>query len=766
VAQRFAPFMVQNTFSIPMDFKKLMRRTPTFNLHIDTWDVAHGQQLVGRETIDLNSLGEARCPSDGASALPFDPASADCRLLQTLAEFDPEGPPDGIARTTAVDVRTDRFKVLYFDLPGHDPETWKATYVNPVTDQLLAEYQNAIKVYAHPFIHEIYDTQGQVQGYEFVIQYWFYYPLNDGGNNHEGDWEHIDVLIAPRARVDRFLRDEDVRAILAGQGLTDQATDQQLVIRRVEYYFHHKVMTMDYTRPNVYLPYNAWDQEVEALTHEQIGVTKLWEWIRRNAYRDSSGTSVNTHPIAYIGADNKGLDQLISPPGGRNQDSHGTFPFPGLYKTVGPAGSAEQIREHFDHWKWFANLPASRAKNSLGLGAGHVVLFDESSLLKLVPDWERVLPLVRSDPDARRDWAWLVLPVRWGYPASASPLAGLVANADMGNVGPVGPAFNDGWNRTGTARGFEQYEPHVLPSLFPVEPQDGFSNSLGYFNLIPAIANLPPLDLIWRVVALPFRATLKRQDPIYYPEQAVPFRFVGITGGPTYTTTPEDTWFAVAHLTDNNAVDFDGAKLPSGLVEIAAGILARDSLEGADIPHQSMSEGGWGVQAQVAFYIGRHFVSSTGFRHATYVTGFDQPLTTGGTYQFRSDVNWWDLTGNIRYDLFTGGFKPYITLGYGVNWYRLENMTSDGEPFQEPTGDWINNFWPPTWLYGGGAELMLVQSVSPIPRGIDLGIKAEWMWLSGPTGINLPGVLSLQTFREVPSRWVRGALNLSLTVSF
>ena len=47
-----------------------------------------------------------------------------------------------------------------------------------------------------------------------VIQYWFYYPFRDFANDHEGDWEHIDVW------------------------LTD-GRPQYAQLNRVTYYFHH-----------------------------------------------------------------------------------------------------------------------------------------------------------------------------------------------------------------------------------------------------------------------------------------------------------------------------------------------------------------------------------------------------------------------------------------------------------------------------------------------------------------------------------------------
>lgn len=348
-----------------------------------------------------------------------------------------------------------------------------------------------------------------------------------------------------------------------------------------------------------------------------------------------------------------------------------------------------------------------------------------------------------------------------------APLAGLIDYADMGNVGPVGPAYNAGWNRPGTGRGFEVYSPNQLSSFFPLEPQDGFSNNLGFFNFLPLTANLPPFDLVWRVAALPFRSIFKRQDPIYYPDRGVPFRFLGISGGPMYTAVPEKLWVIVTHLSDENSIEVEpDAFLPRQVLEIADDILTLDSTGAEQFANTPVAFAGWGAQMHADFYIGPRFMSSTGIRHSRHMAGFDQPLATGAIYEFRGVVNWWDLTGSVRYDLLTGGLKPYLKGGYGVNWYRLEDMTSDGEPLDEPEGPWIKNFWPPTWHYGFGAELMILQSIAPVPRGIDVGIRAEFEWISSPTGIDLPDVFSIATLREVPNRWVRRSTNFLLTVSF
>ena len=765
LAMRFAPFLVQNTFSVPLDFKAFWRSRKTFLLHIDTWELARGRQLSDTETLDMNSLGRSSCPGDAVRMQPRDPTSPDCRLVELLEDFDPYQPTATLSRVTAIPIDRDQVTVMYFDMPGYDEASWKAAWVNPSTNRLRQEHQPFLKIYAHPFIHEESPEERAPGGYEFVIQYWFYYGLNDGGNNHEGDWEHINVVVAPRGRVTRALDEDDIRAILAGEGLDDASGDEQLVIRRVEYYLHHKLMVLDYSRPNVYLERDAWRVEIANLIGEQMSEEWIWQHIRRAAYQSAAETVVNTHPIAYIGGDNKGLDQLIATPGGRNQDSHATYPFPGLYKEIGPTGSAEAIRQSFNHWRWYADPPSDGVTGKNAFRAGAATLFDQPDMVEVVPDWERVLPLVRTFADARREWAWLVLPVRWGYPASPSPAAGLVEYADMGNVGPIGPAYNAGWNRVGTGSGFELYNPHVLPGLFPTAPEDTFGNQLGFLNVIPLIGNLPPLDFLWRIVALPFRSVLSRQDRMFYPSEKVPERFLGIAGGPSYEMIPEDMATAVFHTPEE--YQSSEPSLTPQLIEVLADIIALDTGGIAGGLTENFADPAWAISAQTAFYIGTRFVSTTGFRHARHDVGFRINVDTRPEpYEFRAQTNMWDITGNVRYNLATGTLKPYLKAGYGVNWYRLENMTSDGEALQEPTGPWINNFWPLTWQYGGGLEFLMLKGFAPVPRGFDLGIRADWLWFNGPRGVEFPGGVTLASVRDAPKRVVRGTLNLSATLSF
>ena len=118
-----------------------------------------------------------------------------------------------------------------------------------------------------------------------------------------------------------------------------------------------------------------------------------------------------------------GIDQVMRHPGHSNQVSNGTYPFRGLYKNVGPAGAAEKISEGFAHRAYFAaGLHASLVPKK-GFQRGSVIGFAVPDRIEIVPDGERVVCLVKKNAQARRDWAWLVLPIRWGYPPPRSGIS-------------------------------------------------------------------------------------------------------------------------------------------------------------------------------------------------------------------------------------------------------------------------------------------------------------------------------------------------------
>ena len=331
LAVRFAPYLVLNSTLIPMDFRLFMEREEVFPLFVDSWDVSRDMpRRVRSEEIDWHAL--SRSTSEAGSQVP-DADRSDCRLLSLLETFDPFA-PGAAYRSGAVAPEAAKHKVMFFDFPGDGEKTWRQEYVDQISKALPRSYEDFAKVFVHPFVESVRSSVTGHRGYAFVLQYWFFYPYNDGSNNHEGDWEHINVFVKPLDKLHEPLSKTDVRRILAGGGSSDTAPDR-LVIQRVDYYFHHKVMTLDYTRPNVYQSRGEWESELKNTKIEHAEEKWLCSEIRDRAYWDDNETIINTHPIGFIGGDDKGLGQLLKPPGGSNQASNGTYPFSGFYKNVG-----------------------------------------------------------------------------------------------------------------------------------------------------------------------------------------------------------------------------------------------------------------------------------------------------------------------------------------------------------------------------------------------------------------------------------------------
>jgi hypothetical protein len=117
----------------------------------------------------------------------------------------------------------------------------------------------------------------------------------------------------------------------------------------------------------------------------------------------------------------------------------------------------------------------------------------------LVPDWERIHPLLATSAVARREWSWLVLPMRFGFPAAVSPGGGAVAHADVGNISPEGPVFQPTWNHVGTLSGRRAYMPNVLRVvLAPTTPWDKLRSGWGVLNVPLALLGFMPG---WNVAA-------------------------------------------------------------------------------------------------------------------------------------------------------------------------------------------------------------------------------------------------------------------------
>ena len=71
LAIRFAPYLVQNTTSAPIDFRVYIGRGTSFPLYIDTWNIATPKpELVNADLIDFSSLAGSDCRLDRKAAVP------------------------------------------------------------------------------------------------------------------------------------------------------------------------------------------------------------------------------------------------------------------------------------------------------------------------------------------------------------------------------------------------------------------------------------------------------------------------------------------------------------------------------------------------------------------------------------------------------------------------------------------------------------------------------------------------------------------------
>ncbi len=69
-------------------------------------------------------------------------------------------------------------------ISNHDPSSWRTYFEQVILPQNL-----------EPTVYFNIITQTLGGDLYTLIQYWFYYPFNDASNIHEGDWEHIAILL-------------------------------------------------------------------------------------------------------------------------------------------------------------------------------------------------------------------------------------------------------------------------------------------------------------------------------------------------------------------------------------------------------------------------------------------------------------------------------------------------------------------------------------------------------------------------------------------
>ena len=148
----------------------------------------------------------------------------------------------------------------HFDYPGKREkgpasENWYDYYFSTTDSLAGANFDNT--AYVH-----IFESGSQV-----IIQYYYFYPFNDFQNNHEGDWQHVNIIVTSR---------DTATAELAG----------------IDYKFHGKGLTYAGIRGRIFNPQ----------TH----------------FAPAEG---GTHPVVYVGAGSHGG----YPTGGNYPDPGGTI---------------------------------------------------------------------------------------------------------------------------------------------------------------------------------------------------------------------------------------------------------------------------------------------------------------------------------------------------------------------------------------------------------------------------------------------------------
>lgn len=686
IAERFSPVMRRNNFSVPRDLDATLG--PVHYLTIDTWQRG---RLVRTDSIALEHRTD-RPRLAGSLSDDHVVASAESTGVRLRELIEQEGPRAGRPAITPAEGETAR--VLYFDQPGRDPASWRRTFsrVDPKTGS---------KAFAHPFITEVADGAAQSERYLLVMQYWFFYPFNDAVNTHEGDWEHINVLVTTKERARdanpatfrrALLNESDVQRILSPSYIIEDS----LIIAGVDYFFHQNVTTLDYVAARA--------NEDLLASARRDDARYVWEDVHfiRDAIRgrlEAGAGRLATHPVVYIGGDNKGPDELLvlRPRflASFKRNSGSSYPFPGVWQTVAGFGVTEKVNGRAipelsgpDSCPWYDAIDPEE-----------YVAFPARNII-LVPDWERVEQVLNTGGDVRAQWSWLMLPIYWGFPVMRSTGAGLLKHVDLGNVAPMGPAYQSGWNRIGADPDYAEYGVRVLRT--PVSPTTRWAivhNGWGVLNLPLAAWGLMPGYNVVLVEFMPWIGGTMNffgaPPPRTYLPDRLPSRF---------TTAAEGAF-----------IDFGG--------QAFAGMLPRRNLDlgpantsGTPGEVRRARRAHVGPRIWFNLYSGERLSLENTYSVATSDLRYDFTPPEGGSSHLTAILRMRQLTGGLRYDAFrqgNGALRLYARGGYGWLSYRASSLALDSTLLEGATvrGGYLppllpsHDWWPNTWYGGGGLEI-------------------------------------------------------------
>lgn len=712
LAERFSPILRRNNFSLPQDF----RRIPSSGLvmQVDRW--------VDGELHSADSV-ELRCCASPSRANVSDMSGAaldDLKLVALLKAFDPR-----LSEPRVIEAGAREETILYFDFPGADEKTWRRAYkdLDP----------RASTIFVHPFIHD--DESGSERPFALVLQFWFFYPFNDSANNHEGDWEHLNVAITTCESVMRDRALDGARGGLSADEIQQLLNAERgvpldsLAIRYVTYYFHQQAMVLDYLAEPV-----SHDSPKNGVSGRLTSA--IWEdadFISNSLRRRLAiaGGRLATHPIGYIGGNSRGLDELLTLRprfgGSYNRNSHGTYPFPATWRAVGPIGASEKV--HGD----ITPPIRTRGRDGSDSIAWHDLIEDDRyasyqrGSINLIPDWERVVDAMVDDAAVRREWAWLVLPVHFGYPASKSPGGGAVSRTDLGDVSPTGPAFDPGWNRPFFSTEYHSFDPHVLRIAFaPVSPFTGLQNGWGVFNVPIALAGLIPGMQVMTAQLMPWSTGA-----------------LGILGAPPGKTfyagklPNRFTSFGAGRFVQFGGDDF-ARLLPRSDDDSVATLLLRGAhIDGKSYRRHSSD----GNRIWLLLHYGDGFAIENTFSVDTTTLQYSIRDSAGhAVASVRGQLAMRQLSSGIRFSrrVLADELRGYVRAGYTWAWYSVAHATLNDRPVASPTTR-------------GGHTLSLIPSTKWWPNSSYAGVGLEVFaprraWVFGRLGYGVAAELNLIAF--------------------
>lgn len=731
LAVRFAPILRRNNRSVPVDFREPLQYRPV--LHVDTW--SRGRRVGSDSVLLYDASSMVRSGTDGHVDTAMH--ASDSLLARLVHDLHPDGLSSRIVRPEQAEER-----VLFFDFPGTEPRSWR---------RANGRLANS-RIYAHFFVHE-QPASSAAERYSFVIQYWFFYPFNDAANNHEGDWEHIAVRVTTKERANQgttgvtLLTQEEVRRILDEQ---EETIMDSLVIAAVEYYFHESVMVIDYLDAYGYEPRSR----MRELSHLHI-------WEQTHFVTDAiarrlraEGGALATHPIGYIGGNNKGPDELTTLwprfGGSFNRNGHGTYPFAGRWRGVGPVGATEQVSGRI--------VPERRSARVGTLEDAfvdsHFMAYDSADIT-LMPDWERVKDFVRDDPVLRREWAWLLLPIRWGFPVSASPGAGLMQHVDVGQVAPETPTYQPGWNRLAEETGLQLYDPHVLRSLTPLTPWDRLISGWGVLNVPVALLGFFPG---WNILLTQLG-----------PWLTTPLEILGIA--PATIFTPRRLPYRFTSSGFGVHRQFSGGDFALFLPQPGDSALPADLLPpDSHVDRESMQrDGAHGLQITMNLHYGPRFTVQNAYARSSSRIAYVTTSAAGSSIdRIAGTLEMQELTGGFRLrltDVSIEAAQLYVGGGWGWTWYTLRHVAAGNTaidlvrkggypPSFLPSARW----WPNTWYGEAGVELMVPRSVWLLDR-IGYGLDLHYTGTIHRLGATAPGSTTL-------GRITRNQIGVGLVLSW